>query len=107
MAKENREFDAFIRHIEALDIELTVNEEGVFTACTQAEPFFCFDATSRDEASTLVGRALTSYGKNFFGLTDLEFPTVKTVEHDEARVPVTVEHGKPVGHIKPHFDLAA
>lgn len=102
MANDNHE--AFIKQIVELDIELSVNDEGVFTVCTTSEPLFCYDAESREEAAALVGRTLASYGRLFFGLDGLEIP-VQADAKVEARV--AVERSTPVGRLRPVLDLAA
>ena len=104
MTHDIHDFDAFTRHIDALDIELSVNQEGVYTVCTTSEPLFCYDADSKEEAANLVGKTLVSYGRLFFQLHDLQAPTVHAEEDDGS---VTVERGTPVGQLKPVFKLAA
>lgn len=103
MANETREHDAFIRQINELSIELSVNYEGVFTACTHAEPFFCFDAPTREEVAELARRALISYGEHFYGLKGLTFSVLQTNSEDG---PLAVERGIPLGQLKPQYDLA-
>jgi CO dehydrogenase/acetyl-CoA synthase alpha subunit len=104
MTHDIRDYDAFIRHVADLDIELSVNKDGVYTVCTTSEPFFCYDADTQEEAAKLVSKTIVSYGRLFFGLHDLEEPTVKPAEDGGS---VAVERGTPIGQLKPIFALAA
>ena len=104
MTHDIHDYDAFTRHIDDLDIELSVNKDGVYTVCTTSEPLFCYDADTKEEAATLVGKTLASYGRLFFGLTDLQEPTVEAAQDESS---VTVERGTPIGQLKPVFALAA
>ena len=104
MTHDIHDYDAFTRHIDDLDIELSVNKEGVYTVCTSSEPLFCYDADSQEEAASLVAKTLVSYGRLFFGLNDLQIPTVESAADASS---VTVERGTPIGQLKPVFALAA
>lgn len=104
MANEDRVIGAFARQVEALDIELSVNAEGIYTVCSTSEPLFRYDAETKDEAARLVAQTLTSYGRLFFHLEGLEIP-VQSAKAPAS--PVPVERGTPVGRLKPVFDLAA
>lgn len=103
MANEATAYDAFLRHVEALDIELSVNEDGVYNVCTTSEPFFCYDAVTREEAASLAARTLASYGRLFFNLEGLEIP----ISEQTGTSGVAVERNRPLGRLKPQLDLAA
>lgn len=92
-----RDVDALNRQIRGLEIEVSKNENGGFTVCSSSEPFFCYDATSVNDAQKLVARTLTSYAKNFFHVENLEFPIEETALGSAS---VAIERGTPVARLK-------
>jgi hypothetical protein len=104
MTQEIGDFDAFVRQISELDIEISRNEEGVLTVCSTSEPLFCYDANSHEEIDALVQDTIRSYGKHFF---KLDLPPFKTASEPIDTGPLPVERATPVSRIKTVFDLAA
>jgi hypothetical protein len=90
MTKLDEKFAAFLNKIEALDVQVTVGGDGVYTACSSSEPFFCFDGFSQKEVSDRVLEAIESYGRVYHGLEnfklsshreDVPNPAVKLEAH--------------------------
>lgn len=105
MTHEIGDIDTFARQIGELNIELSQSPEGVFTVCTKSEPYFCYDATSKEEIDAWVVDTVRSYGKHFFNI-DPKFGLSTESEPIEAS-PLPIERTTPVSRIKPVFDLAA
>lgn len=104
MANVNPDFAAFLRQIENLDIELSQTSDGVLTACSTAEPLFCYDADTREELAALVASTLASYAKHFYHIDGLD---VTAEEAPFESGPLPVERSTPLARYKPVFDLAA
>ncbi len=104
MTNETRDLDALNRQIADLKIELSESSDGLLTVCSTAEPLFCYDAHSKEEAATLVADTLLSYARHFFHIQGLN---VKTRSDPLPETQLQIEHGKPIFRITPVFDLAA
>lgn len=104
MATDAHNREALFRQIENLVIEVSQNSEGVLTACTHAEPYFCYDAGSIEELQTLVSETLTSYGRNFFQVEGLDIDARENPFSDGV---IPVERSTPITRLTPVFDKAA
>lgn len=105
MTQEIGDIETFVRQISELHIELSQSADGVLTVCNTSEPYFCYDATSREEIDAWVVDTVRSYGKHFFNI-DSKFGLSTECEPIEAS-PLPIERSTPVSRIKPVFDLAA
>lgn len=104
MVNEIRDFEAFRRQIDALDIELSRTPEGVLTVCSTNEPFFCYDADTKEELASLVVDTLASYARHFYHIEGLGVTAEETPVESG---PLPIERSTPVARFKPVFDLAA
>ena len=104
MAQETGNFEAFVRQIGELNIEISQGADGLYTVCSTSEPLFCYDAATTEELDALVKDTLRSYGKHFF---NLDLPPFSTEQEPLDAGPVAIERSTPVSRIKPVFDLAA
>ena len=64
---------AFTDKLANLDVQISVNEDGVYTACSSSEPRFCFDGYSQKEGAARTIDALKSYARVYHDLHDLHF----------------------------------
>ena len=103
MTQDNRDYEALLRQIENLNIEVSKNADGLLTVCSTSEPLFCYDAQTPEEAVELVKRTLRSYAKHFFHVD----AGVTTECAPIAEAPLPIERTTPISRIKPVFDLAA
>lgn len=97
------DLEAFSAAIADLKIEVSKNEEGLFTVCSYSEPLFCYDAHDEAGVNQLVVDTLRSYAKHFFGI---EEPQVTTRCSPVGEV-IPVERSKQVSTIQAVFDIAA
>lgn len=104
MAQETGNFEAFVRQISELNIEISQSSDGLYTVCSTSEPLFCYDAASIEEVDALVKDTVRSYGKHFF---NLDLPPFSTEQESLNEGPIPIERTTPVSRIKPVFDLAA
>lgn len=100
---EKPDGDALRERLASLEICVAKNKEGVFTVYTKAEPLFCYDATSLEEADKLVRDTLESYARTFFDVENLRLGTSSS----PAKSAIPSERVTPVARITPVFDLAA
>lgn len=106
MAHENPNFDAFIERVKDLEIDISKSSDGVFTACTHQEPFFCYDADAPEALNALVIDTLASYARHFYGIQDIGVRTEKApLPAPTPTLPVEVT--RPVSRLKAIFDEAA
>lgn len=84
------------QQIENLDIEVSVNGEGVYTACSANTPRFCFDGYSQAEVADRVIEALASYAKLYFGIEDFR---LRSNRQDVAEPAVKIEAPRPVSKL--------
>lgn len=96
MTEHTARLDAFIEKISKLDIQVSVNGEGVFTACSASEPHFCFDGYSQAEVADRAADALESYARLFFGLEGL---TLRPLREDIPEPVVKIEAVRPVSKL--------
>jgi hypothetical protein len=104
MAQEIGDIETFARQISELKIELSQTPEGVFTVRNTSEPFFCYEAETREQLHAWVIDTVRSYARHFF---NLDLPPVSTESEDIEEGPLPIERSTPVSRIKPVFDLAA
>lgn len=85
--------------LENLTITVSADGDGVFTAVTFQEPYFCFVRDSVEELQELVADTLKSYITTFY---DVEEVRVETVEISRSeRLPV--QTFKPIKSLAPRF----
>jgi hypothetical protein len=104
VVQENGNFEAFVRQIGELNIDISQSSDGLYTVCSASEPLFCYDATSVEEIDALVKDTVRSYGKHFF---NLDLPPFSTEQKPLDDGPLQIERGTPISRIRPVFDLAA
>jgi hypothetical protein len=56
---------AFADLLAGLEIDVTVDDEGLYTVCTQSEPFFCYDGHDKSDVIRQAVQTLESYGRLF------------------------------------------
>lgn len=92
----------FAAKIEALDIEVSRTENGVYTVYSNSEPYFCFEGFERQELGAKVIKALESYASNYF---DIQLGLkVKPVELKEPSV--VVERSTPISKFSVELEAA-
>lgn len=82
-----------------LQVYVGQSRDGVFTAYTESEPFFCFDAHSFDEIDEQVADTLESYARVFYGVEI-------SVKRRDGSHQVPVEHLRPVETFVPELEAA-
>lgn len=87
---------AFLEKIEALDIEVSVTSDGLYTAASSNEPRFCFDGYSQAEVAHRVELALQSYAKLYFDLDGVELHSSR---QDIPEPAFTFEAPRPVSRL--------
>ena len=97
------DISAFSAAIASLRIEVSQNEEGLYTVCSYSEPLFCYDAHDLEGVDRLVLDTLRSYAKHFYGIDD---PDVSTHCSPVGEV-IPVERSKQISTIQAVFDKAA
>lgn len=96
MKTQDENVAAFLGKVEALDIEVSVNGDGLFTASSSNEPRFCFDGYSQAEVALRVEKALQSYAKLFYGLEGIELHSSR---QDIPEPAFTFEAPRPVSRL--------
>ena len=79
----------------ALKITVAQGRDGLLTVYSEAEPRFCYDATSIDEARRHVSNTLASFARTFFGV-DAKV-TVNVTATDDI---VPIEKLRPVSSVQ-------
>ncbi|MGB3796373.1 MAG: hypothetical protein WA957_08715 [Alteraurantiacibacter sp.] len=104
MTEQKADLEAFAAKLESLEIEVSRDEEGLLTVCSQSEPLFCYDAHDEEAINALVVDTLQSYGRHFFGL---EHPSVVAKHSPVGKAGVPVNRVHKVSKIEPTLNEAA
>lgn len=96
MTTHGPDFDALTALLENLEVEVSRTPDGVFTACSENEPRFCFDGYSQQEVVKTVSEAIESYARLFLGFETL---TLNTNRQDVQEPTVKVESPRPLSRL--------
>lgn len=92
------------KHLANLDIRVAKSPSGAITAYTLNEPAFCFESYDLGDLQVLIGRALNSYARTFYGIEDFN---VTVTAQDAEPPPLPIERVKVESTLHVAFDLAA
>lgn len=64
----NAAVEAFKEKLEALEIQVSQDGNGLFTICTRSEPFFCYDGESLEALKADAIATIAAYARRFHGI---------------------------------------
>lgn len=90
------DFDKLVEQISNLEIDVSVSSEGIYTACSSSEPFFCFDGYSQSEVAERAFEAIESYARVYYGVSGF---SPKPRREDVQQGCVTIETSRTVSKL--------
>lgn len=97
MTNHGTDVAAFLEEVGALDVQVSVNEDGVYTACSDGDLLrFCFDGYSQAEVAERVLDTIESYGRLYRGIEGLK---LRSHREDVTAPSVRVEAPRPISKL--------